>query len=181
MTVRKTSAAAVLAALSVLLFASVACADSGPPGDIPDNQAFVPYHGFGYVLKVPEGWGRRGSGRLVRFADKYNSIQIEVSSAPRRPSVASVRRGELPVLRQKTKDFAGPQVTIVRRPAGKAILITYHGLSAPNPVTGKPIRTDVNRYEFWLHGRLCVITVQAPAGSDNVDPYRLITTSFRWR
>lgn len=180
MTISKRSAAA-LAALGVLLFAAAARADNGPPGDIPDNQAFVAYHGSGYVLRVPEGWGRRGSGRSVHFADKYNSIQVDLSSAARRPSVASVRQSELPVLRGKTKGFAEPQVTTVRRPAGAAILVTYHAVSAPNPVTGKSIRTDLNRYEFWRAGRLCAITLQAPAGSDNVDPYRLITTSFRWR
>ena len=36
--------------------AGVAQADSGPPGDIPDNQAFVTFRGAGYSLKVPEGW-----------------------------------------------------------------------------------------------------------------------------
>jgi hypothetical protein len=180
MTIR-TGSAAALAVLSVLLPASVAFGDNGPPGDIPDNQAFVVYHGSGYALNVPEGWGRRGSGRTVQFADNYNSIQIDLSSVARRPSVASVRQSELPALRAKTKGFAEPNVSTVRRPAGAAILITYHALSAPNPVTGKWIRTDVNRYEFWRAGRACAITLQAPAGSDNVDAYRLITRSFHWR
>ncbi|HST17359.1 MAG TPA: hypothetical protein VLK36_06795 [Gaiellaceae bacterium] len=173
--------AAALAAVSVMSLAPVVGADNGPPGDIPDNQAFVAYHGAGYLLKVPEGWGRTGSGRSVRFADKYNSIHVDVSSALRRPSLASVRRVELPALRAKTKGFASPHLSTVRRPAGAAILITYHALSAPNPVTGKSIRTDVNRYEFWRRGRSYTITLQAPAGSDNVDPYRLITSSLRWR
>ena len=181
MRVSRLFAAAALAAVSVMSLASVAGADNGPPGDIPDNQAFVVYHGVGYVLRVPEGWGRRGSGASVRFADKYNSIQVELSKVSHRPSPASVWRSELPALRAETTGFANPHVTTVRRPAGAGILVTYHALSAPNPVTGKSIRTDVNRYEFWRQGRLCAITMQAPAGSDNVDPYRLITTSFRWR
>jgi hypothetical protein len=177
----RTASAAALVAVTLLPFSAVARADSGPPGDIPDNQAFVAYHGSGYVLKVPEGWGRRGSGRTVRFADKYNSIRVDLTSTPRRPSVSSVRRTELPALRAKTKGFANPQVTSVRRPAGTAILFTYKALSAANPVTGKSIPTDVNRYEFWHRGTMYAITLQAPVGSDNVDPYRLITTSFRWR
>jgi hypothetical protein len=47
-------------------------------------------------------------------------------------------------------------------------------------VTGKTITEDVERYAFWKAGRLAIVTLAAPRGSDNVDAWRLITTSFRW-
>jgi hypothetical protein len=47
-------------------------------------------------------------------------------------------------------------------------------------VTGKSIIEDVERYTYWKAGRLAIITLAAPRGSDNVDAWRLITSSFRW-
>src|SRR5690242_20999784 len=39
--------------------------ESNPPGDIPDNQAFVAYTSpaDGFLVKVPEGWGRTRTGQ----------------------------------------------------------------------------------------------------------------------
>ena len=58
--------------------------------------------------------------------------------------------------------------------------MTYRAASAPDAVTGKTITEDVERYAFWKAGRLAIVTLAAPRGSDNVDAWRLITTSFRW-
>ncbi len=52
--------------------------------------------------------------------------------------------------------------------------------SAPNPVTGKSVTNDVERYEFWHAGKLVTLTLAAPQGSDNVDPWKLVTDSFTW-
>src|SRR4051812_32239611 len=53
-----------------------------PPGDIPDNQAYVRYSppGAGFSVKVPEGWSRTQNGGAVVFTDKLNSIRIEHGS-----------------------------------------------------------------------------------------------------
>jgi hypothetical protein len=47
-------------------------------------------------------------------------------------------------------------------------------------VTGKTITNDVERYELWRAGKLAIVTLQAPHGSDNVDAWKLVTSSFRW-
>jgi hypothetical protein len=60
------------------------------------------------------------------------------------------------------------------------VLIVYRATSARNPVTGKRIVNDVQRYELWHAGKLAVITLEAPHGSDNVDPWKLVTNSFTW-
>jgi hypothetical protein len=60
------------------------------------------------------------------------------------------------------------------------VLVRYLAASDPNTVTGKRITLDVERYELWRAGRLLIITLHAPHGSDNVDAWRLVTTSLRW-
>ena len=68
----------------------------------------------------------------------------------------------------------------MQRPAGPVVLVSYQGDSPLSPVTGKSITQDVQRYEFANAGRGVVVTLAAPAGSDTVDPWRIITDSFTW-
>jgi len=180
-TIRRTSLLSALAAVAVLVASPVvARADNPPPGDIPDNQAFVTFHGAGYSLKTPEGWARRQKPSQVTFTDKFNAIRVDVVRAAKAPTVGSVLKTELPRLRATVKGFSQPRVTTVKRPAGTAVLVTYRAASAPSAVTGKTVTNDVERYEFWRAGKLVVLTLQAPRGSDNVDPWRIVTDSFAW-
>lgn len=176
-TMRTTTLAAVAATAVLASLPAVAQADTPPPGDIPDNQAFVTYRAAGYALKVPEGWRRTQKKASVTFSDKYNSIQVVASRAATRPTVRSATRFELVRLRRRVRGFAQPKVASVRRPAGAVVLITYRATSAPNAVTGKAVTNDVERYEFWKAGKLVVLTLQAPRGSDNVDPWKIVTDS----
>src|SRR4051812_23193328 len=102
-------------------------ADVSPAGDIPDNQAYVPYRppGGGYTVKVPEGWARSAQGGVVTFTDKLNSVQIESLQASSPSTSASARRADLRRLAASVKGFSAPHVSTVSRPAGKAVLITY--------------------------------------------------------
>jgi hypothetical protein len=84
-------------------------------------------------------------------------------------------------LRSTVPGFRSPHVTSITRPAGRAVLVRYQARSSRNAVTGRTVVNDVERYEFWRAGHLAIVTLQAPHGSDNVDPWRTITTSFRWR
>src|ERR1700709_2605709 len=71
-----------------------------PAGDIPDNRAFVAYSppGADYSVKVPEGWARSTTGGAVTFTDKLNAIRMEEGPAKGAPSVAAVKRSQLPAL-----------------------------------------------------------------------------------
>src|SRR4051812_5805214 len=73
-------------------------AETSPPGDIPDNQAFVAYAppGGGYTVKVPEGWGRTHAGGGVTFTDKLNAILLESVRAASAPTVTSVQQAAVP-------------------------------------------------------------------------------------
>jgi hypothetical protein len=141
-------------------------ADQSPPGDIPDNQAYVTYRppGAGYAVKVPEGWARTVSGGAVTFTDKLNSIRLQALTAAK----ASKQPG------------APAKVTKVRRTAGTATRATYLANSAPDPVTGRRRLDAVERYVFVHGGRAAVLTLSGPKGADNVDPWRIVTDSLRW-
>lgn len=153
-----------------------------PAGDIPDTTAFVSVSdpSSAVSLKVPEGWARTQSGRTLSYTDHYNSVRIELVAAPR-PSVASAQSTEVPAITSAGTHVADAKVSSVDRTAGRAVLVTYAADSPPNSVTGKFARLAVERYEFWRNGTEAVITLSAPTGSDNVDPWRTITDSFRWR
>jgi hypothetical protein len=170
-----------LSLLAGALVPAVAQADTPTPGDIPDNQAFVRFTAPQYSLTTPEGWARVTHGKAVTLSDKYNAISIQIAAAAKAPTVASVTSTEIPKLRAATPGFRAPKVTTVVRPAGRVVLVRYEARSPRDAVTGRTIVNDVERYEFWKGGRLAVVTLQAPHGSDNVDPWRTVTTSFRWR
>jgi len=180
--IRRTSIIAALAAAAVLVGSPIlARADDSPPGDIPDDQAFVTFRGVGYSLKVPEGWQRTRLRTRWTFTDKYNSISVNDFKVAKRPTVASVTKTELPRLKGSVNGFDQPTVTTVQRSAGTAILIKYLATSASNPVTGKAVTNDVERYEFWRSGKLAVLTLAGPKGADNVDPWKLVSDSFAWK
>ena len=154
--------------------------ETNPPGDIPDTQVFVTYQGQGFSVQVPEGWARTGSGSAVAFTDKYNSITITTIAALQAPTAATARSQEIPKIKAAESGFANPNVQVVQRPAGHVVLITYTADSRPNAVTGKVAVEAVERYEFYRNGKELVLTLAAPKGSDNVDPWHKVTTSFAW-
>jgi hypothetical protein len=153
-----------------------------PPGDIPDNQAFVAYTppGGGYSVKVPEGWSRTSANGAVTFTDKLNAIRIESMPAKGPLSVAAVERTELPRLRRTVKGFAPGTIAPVARPAGTGVRITYLADAKRDPVTGRAGRDAVERYLFLHRGKDVVLTLSGPKGADNVDPWRTVTDSLRW-
>lgn len=86
-------------------------AEQSPPGDIPDNQVFVPYAfpGRAYTVSVPEGWSRTTSGGSTLLAclaglDEPDGgmVTIAGSSLSRRPETerAAIRAAHIGVLFQ---------------------------------------------------------------------------------
>ncbi len=154
-----------------------------PGGDIPDTQAYVAYTlpSGTLTLKVPEGWAQSSSGGTVMFTSHYNSVSVATVTAASAPTVASATSTEVPAIQSHATHVALGNVSQVARPAGPVILITYQADSPVDPVTGRFARIVVERYEFWRIGTEAVITLAAPAGADNVDPWRTITNSLTWR
>lgn len=170
--------------------------ESNPPGDIPDNTQFVPYRSGGghFTVRVPEGWSRRTAGGSVSFTDKLNTVQVTWTTASAAPSVSSARANDVPMLRRTVLAFAlsriigcAPSCAIPYSTAPisvalpmHAVVITYRSNSQPNAVTGKQYRLEVLRFEFFRRGEEAALTLSGPVGSDNVDPWRLVSESFRW-
>jgi hypothetical protein len=162
--------------------ATSAATESPPPGDIPDTTVYVAYRPASgqYEVKVPEGWARTISSTGVSFTDKLNIIAIQTVRAAA-PTIASARSAEVAQIQGSTNGFSLTGVSAVSRPAGTVVVIRYVSDSQPDPVTGKVFRDAVERYEFYRNGTEAVVTLAGPAGADNVDPWRTVTNSFRWR
>jgi len=153
-------------------------ANAAATGDIPDNQVFLVFANAraGYSMKYPEGWAQQGSGHAVAFRDKNNIVRIDVraGSPPTKASVQSAVAA-LP----GAHIVAAPQaMSLGGHPAFK---IVYSTESAANAVTGKRVRLVVDRYYLWTTGRRAVVDLGTPQGVDNVDAYRLMIESFRWK
>jgi hypothetical protein len=153
-------------------------AGAAAAGDIPDNQVFLAFRNgpSGYSMKYPEGWAQRGRGDSVIFRDKNNIVRIVVGAGAA-PTAASVRAGLARLKHVHVRN--APQAMAL--PGGRAVKAVYTTQSPPNPVTGKRVKLVVDRYYLWKEGRRAVVDLGTPEGVDNVDAYRLMIQSFRWR
>jgi hypothetical protein len=156
-------------------------AEKNPPGDIPDNLAFVRYRNRAgrYSFTHPEGWLEKGKGTSVTFTDKLNGVQVMPGAETTVPSVATARAQDVPALKQSQPAFESRSVGAVSVPAGRGVRIVYRRNSAADPVTGRQYRDEVERYELVGGGREVVMELFGPVGADNVDAYRTMVQSLR--
>lgn len=156
--------------------------ETNPPGDIPDNTAFVAYRmpSGRFEVKVPEGWARTVTGGAASFTDKLNTVRLESVAVASAPTVGSAKSREVPKIQSSVQRFALRKVETVSRTSGTAVLITYQADSPVDPVTNKVVPDRVERYEFWKGGTEAIVTLSGPVHADNVDPWRTVTDSFRW-
>ena len=153
-----------------------------PPGDIPDTIAYVPYTSgaLGLTVSTPEGWSRSNASGTVKFTDKLNEVRVFTLPAGVPVSPASAKSTEVPKVAGSVKGFKLQSISTVSRPAGPAVRITYLGDSQPDAVTGKVGTLAFERYDFFHKGKEVVLLLSSPQGSDNVDPWRKITSSLRF-
>jgi hypothetical protein len=156
-------------------------AESNPPGDIPDNVAFVAYANAAgrYRFTHPEGWTEQVSGTRAQFTDKLNGVTADVGTATKPPTVAEARSQDVPKLQRTEAAFELKSITAVTMPGGSGVRIVYRRNSAPDPVTGRQYRDEVERYELVAAGHEVVLEMFGPVGADNVDAYRTMVRSLR--
>ena len=126
-------------------------AQSAATGDIPDNQVFLAF------TDRPAGYSIRypeGWARKGSGNDVTFKEKANVIHIAVHPGAARSKPGE--------------KLTVSRQ-------------SAPDPVTGKRLPLTVDVYEFEHGGKVAVLELSTPVGVDNVDAYRMISESFRWR
>jgi len=153
-------------------------ATAAAAGDIPDNQTFIVFGdpAAGYSMKYPEGWAQQGSGTKVMIRDKNNIVRVVVAKSAA-PTAAGVRK-DLAGLKG-AHVAGGPQAMTIS--GASALKAVYTTVSAPNPVTGKRVTLVVDRYYLAHKGKEAIVDLGSPQGVDNVDAYRLMIESFRWR
>lgn len=153
-----------------------------PPGDVPDNQAYVAFTASdgNFSVKVPEGWAQSTSGAVTTFTDKLNSVSTEQSASAAPPTVDSVKQNIIPKLTAAEPQFALTDVKTFTRSGGDGVVVTYMKDSPPNAVTGSVVRDAVELFLFWKGGTQVAVTLTSPDGADNVDPWNVVTRSFAW-
>jgi hypothetical protein len=156
-------------------------AEKNPPGDIPDNIAFVRYANptGKYSFTHPEGWAETTRGSTVTFTDKLNGVQVQRGTLTAAPTVGSAKQKDVPALKSSQAAFELRNVTAVTEPGGSGVRIIYRRNSAPDAVTGRQYRDEVERYELVAAGREVIVELFGPVGSDNVDAYKTMITSLK--
>jgi hypothetical protein len=128
-----------------------------------------------------EGWTiqlRPSAGVLINDKDSSETVAI----VPARPSsLAAAASADLSRLAQSLPRYHLVFRHAVQVPAGNAIRAQYQTLSPRDPVTGKRVPVVVDRYYISGPGKRAVLTLATPVGVDNVDAFRLIARSFRWK
>lgn len=161
--------------------ALAADAKSAATGDIPDSQSFLTLNASRRRVSMlyPEGWTVQEGGSGVSIQDKNNLVRIALSHGLA-PTPASVQ-GQLVALKRSTPTLTVGTVRAITLKSGPAVKATYTTQSAPNPVTGKQVTLTVDRYELAHGGRLAIVDLGTPVGVDNVDAYKRMIESFKWR
>ena len=156
-------------------------AEKNPPGDIPDNVAYVAYTNAAgkYTFTHPEGWSETTTGSTVTYTDKLNGVQVLLGKLTTAPTVDSAKQRDVPALRSSQAAFELRNVTAATVPGGRGVRIVYRRNSAPDPVTGRQYRDEVERYELVSDGREVIVELFGPVGSDNVDAYKTMITSLK--
>lgn len=157
-------------------------AASAKTGDVPDTQNFLTFSDPTLRISIvyPEGWVVKKAADGVSFTDKNNQVRVALSKGA--PPTGATVAAKLAALKSSAPTLAitaAPQT--VRLPSGSAIRATYTTESAPNPVTGKTLKLTVDRYALAHAGRVAVVDLGTPVGVDNIDAYKKLIGSFKWR
>jgi hypothetical protein len=130
-------------------------------------------------MVYPEGWTVQQGAAGLSIKDKNNLVRIALANGAA-PTTGRVQ-AELTALKRSTPGLTLGSTRTVSLKSGPAVKATYTTQSAPNPVTGKQVTLKVDRYELAHGGRVAVVELGSPAGVDNVDAYRRMIESFKWR
>jgi hypothetical protein len=148
---------------------------------IPANQAFVTFTSpAGFAIKVPEGWMRHNGGRETVFSDAYNRIALSVEQASQPLDFAYATSTLAPEIEKMEKAVHITEIAEIKLKPGRTVKIAYDANSEPHEITNRRVREENERFYFVKDDRLVMLSLTTPKGADNVDQWRLISSSFRW-
>ncbi len=150
-------------------------------GDIPDNAVFLTFRGGSpaFAIQYVEGWQVASQPDGVVIRDKDSSETVAVIAAPT-DLAAWVASTELPALQAQT-GFTLVKQDRVKVGGSTYDRLVYHLPAAPDPVTGKLVPSTVDRYYVPGPAGLAVVSLSTPDGVDNVDAFRQMIESFKWK
>jgi hypothetical protein len=169
--------------------ASAAPGDSQAPdagggttvGDVPDNAVFLTYQqaSLGFSIQYVEGWQVTTQADGVVVHDKDSSEAVTVV-APTSDVAAYISSTDLPALQGQT-GFKLIKQDTVKVGSSSYHHLVYHVLSPADPVTGKQVPSSVDRYYVPGTSQLAIVSLSTPDGVDNVDAFRQMIESFKWK
>jgi hypothetical protein len=157
--------------------------EKNPPGDIPDNQIFVTYISSqgGYELEVPEGWARTENGRDVTFIYKLDGVSVSTTNTTQQPTSNDIRNNQAEQIKKTGGAVVINSIKDIQILKSPAVHMVYESNSDLDPVTNKRVRLENDVYYFYKHGSLVELRLWAPLGADNIDQWKRISNSFKWR
>lgn len=155
-------------------------AAGGPGGDIPDTAVYLRYAGRGLSIEYVEGWLQTTTAHGILFNDKDSAVAVELRPRLRESLSAYVQRVDLPRLAHTAGFKRGP-LSRDSISGYYSLRLSYRGRSEPDQVTGKTVALQIDRYYVNGPRALALITLSTPLGVDNVDAFRRIAHSFRFR
>ncbi|MDQ6933152.1 MAG: hypothetical protein M3160_08235 [Candidatus Eremiobacteraeota bacterium] len=115
-------------------------------------------------MTYPEGWERTTQSDGVKFVHDFDGERL--------------RKGAGTDGSTAIRDLHS---SVVKLPGGRATLLAFTSNSLPNTVTGKRVRLQNNTYVFKTRGGPIALELWAPLGTDNVDQWKRIASSFTAR
>jgi hypothetical protein len=157
--------------------------EKNPPGDIPDNQIFVTYISSqgGYELEVPEGWARTENGRDVTFIYKLDGVSVSTTNTTQQPTSNDIRNNQAEQIKKTGGAVVINSIKDIQILKSPAVHMVYESNSDLDPVTNKRVRLENDVYYFYKNGSLVELRLWAPLGADNIDQWKRISNSFKWR
>lgn len=150
-------------------------------GTIPTDQSFSNYSSLSgnYDVQTPDGWAAQASGQSVKFTKGWNGMEVDISYTTDTFTLDAVKAGPVADLIRTGRAVAVRSVTAVTAKGGPAFLVEYECNS--EPVKGKEIRLESQRYYFYTNGSLAALTLWAPVGANNWKLWAQMADTFEWR
>ncbi|MEO5966055.1 MAG: hypothetical protein ABIR11_11370 [Candidatus Limnocylindrales bacterium] len=150
-------------------------------GDVPDNAVFLTYRGGtpAFSIQYVEGWQVTSQPDGVVIRDKDSSETVTIVAAP--SNVASwIASADLPALKAQA-GFRLDKQDRVKVGTARYDHLVYHLPAPPDPVTGKQVPSTIDRYYVPGPAGLAVVSLSTPDGVDNVDAFRQMIESYKWK